>query len=182
MKKLRIKALCINLGNAESLKAASLIVWWNGEKPFEDARLAIDDFIQTCRKQCQAPVSQTATCCRDTLARNPKAKACEACGRSTLKKPRKDYPLDEYLGELLSTLVAGFDDAAYPAYECDTPGDCKIGDWEFFHGFPVDCDVVEIDQFDKPFSEYGTGQARYRVIHVGKIATRASSKGTIPCQ
>lgn len=184
MKKLRIKALCIHLGSAESLKAASLIVWWTGKKPFEDARLAIDDFIQACRKQCQAPEPQSAACCRDTLARNPKAKACEACGRSTRKETRKNYPLDEYFRELLAMDCDGFGDAAYPAFEYDgsDTGDCKIGNWDFFRGFPIDCDVVEIDQFDRPFSEYGSDAARYRVIHVGKIATRASSKGTLSCQ
>lgn len=181
--KLNIRALCLQLGYCEGMKASSLFVRWCGKKPFEDARTAVLDFVQQCKTQCTAPKRALKTCCLETLTKNSKAKACEACGGKTRLLKGSDYPMRDYLLQLSEMDVDSFGDKAYPKteYPGSDDGSCRIGQWVFFCGMPYDCDVVDVDCLDSVFADYGAMDATYRVVHVGKLATRASSRGKIPC-
>ena len=177
---LKIKALCINFGYCEGLRSASMFVAWSGRPAFTDPAVALYSFVDACRAQCQAVPRPLGKCCKETLKRNAKAKACEACGNKTAITPEEDYDLEEYLQNLLKMDCDSFGDKAYPMsrYAGSDDGSCRIGDWTFFQGLPCDCDVVEVENLDLLFSG-STDEAEYRVIHVGKAATRASSMGAI---
>jgi len=181
VKALRIKALALNLGYAESQRASTLIVRWDGNKPFTAARAAVDSFFNACRAAL-AVAPKRAACCEKTVAKMPAAKACPDCGVSFASK-RRTLHLDEYIAHLATMECDACGDVLYPyggAPDVVEMGEPVLGLWRFFAGFPDDCDVVEVDGADRPFVDAGAGRATYRVIHVGKTATRDSSRGEIP--
>ena len=181
MKALRIKALALNLGYAESQYASTLLVRWQG-KPFTDARAAVESFYDACRAALVASSPKRAACCAKTVAAMPRAKACPECGVSFAVK-RTMLHFDEYLARIASMECDGSNHVLYPhdnAPEEVENGEPLLGQWRFFEGFPEDCDVVEVNSADRPFVRSGAGPAFYRVIHVGKAATRAPSRGEIP--
>lgn len=180
MKALRIKALALHFGYAEHLQVSTLLVHWRG-RPFTDAREAIDSFVAACRAAITPPAPKRKPCCTATLAAKPSAKACPDCGVSFVSK-RKTVELDCYLDGLRAMDCDSATDHLYPHGNAPAEvenGESHVGGWEFFKGFPADCDVVEVDGIDQPFREYGRGAADYCVIHVGKAAIRASSRGRI---
>ena len=176
--KLKIKALCVNVGYCESARTSSMFVGWHGT-PFEDARAAITSFVDACHAATTQPKPVQKLCCTTTLLRNPSARACEKCGTSTRAPKRKTIPLDDYLRSLADATIDGFGEVSLPFDPDGSPGDgsSAIGDWHFFEGFPVDCDVVVVDYLDYAFTDSGRMPAEFHVVHVGKAARRASSKG-----
>jgi hypothetical protein len=181
VKALRIKALALNLGYAESQRASTLLVRWDG-KPFTDARAAVESFYDACRAALVSPVPKRAACCQKTLAAKPSAKACPDCGVSFASK-RKHVSMYQYLASIATMECDGSARVLYPhdnAPDEVENGESVLGGWAFFGGFPDDCDVVEVLHADRPFAESGAMAAEFRVIHVGKAATRASARGEIP--
>ena len=170
---LRIKALCINLGYAESARASSLIV--RCLKPFTKAADAVNNFVRACRAAITPPAPKAPTlkaCCLRQLKEKPKAKACSTCGgnfKSAPTKSRRSPTLDDYLRGLADTDVDGFREAAYPHH--NAPSDVengevsRVGDWIFFGGLPNDADVVEVEGLDMALGEYGSA-ARFTVLRV----------------
>lgn len=180
MNSLRIKALALGLGYAESMRASTLIVHWRGT-PFTDARRAVESFYDACRAAIVAPAPKRAACCQAMLGANPRAKACPDCGASFATK-RRGLPMDAYLARLASMECDGSGEVLYPhgnAPSAVENGESVLGQWSFFDGFPEDGDVVEVTRADRPFVEAGAGPARYHVIHVGK---RAAVEGEIPVE
>ncbi len=180
MKALRIKALALHFGYAESLQASTLLVRWRG-RPFTDARAALDSFIAACRAAITPPAPKRKLCCTATLAARSSAKACPDCGVSFVSK-RKTLDLTEYLDRLHAMDCDSATEHLYPhgnAPDEVENGESHVGGWEFFKGFPADCDVVEVNGIDQPFASHGRGSATYCVVHVGKAATRESSRGRI---
>lgn len=180
MKALRIKALALNFGVDEHERASTLIVHWRG-KPFTDARAAVESFYDACRTALVEPAPKRAACCEKTRASIPLAKACPTCGTSFVSK-RRAIVMDDYLARLAKMDCDESTDVMYP--NSNPPeevenGDRVLGGWWFFGGFPSDCDVVEVTSADAPFYAHGAGEATYLVIHVGKVATRASSRGKV---
>lgn len=173
---LKIRALCVELGYCEGQRASCFFVQWTGRKPFEDAHVALVSFIDQCRMQCIEPERELAPCCKHTLSHNPKAKGCEECGELGRRKSRREYDMADYIRNLADMDVDSFGDNAYPCWEYPGTGDgsCKIGDWEFFQGFPTDCDIVVVSYLDKCFDDAGAMDAEYHVVHGGKAATRKS--------
>lgn len=181
MKALRIKALALNLGYAESMYASTLLVHWQG-KPFTDARTAVESFYDACRAALVPPGPKRAACCQKMLAVKPAAKACPDCGASFAVK-RKHVSMYQYLAHIATMECDGSGHVLYPydnAPDEVENGESVLGGWEFFGGFPDDCDVVEVLHADRPFAESGAAAAEFRVIHVGKTATRESARGEIP--
>lgn len=180
MKALRIKALALNFGAAEHERASTLIVHWRG-KPFADARVAVESFYDACRAALVVPAPKRDACCTKTIASMPLAKACPTCGVSFVAK-RRAVEMSDYLARLAKMDCDESTEVMYPngnPPEAVESGDRVLGGWWFFDGFPDDCDVVEVTGADEPFYAHGAGEATYRVIHVGKMATRASSRGTV---
>lgn len=179
---LKIKALCINIGYAESARTSCMFVHWRG-RPFTDAREALTSFMDECKRVCQEAVPELEDCCKKTLARNAKAKACESCGdRMRRQDDARSTPIDDYLQELVSASCDGFNEVAFP-YGADEDAENNsghVGRWEFFQGMPVDCDVVEVNCLDYAFADSGRMKAEFSVIHVGKAATRATANGKFP--
>ena len=68
---LKIRAICAELGYCEGQRASCFFVHWTGKKPFDDARAALDNFIEQCKVQCIEPERELPTCCKAVLARNP---------------------------------------------------------------------------------------------------------------
>ena len=178
---LKIRAICAELGYCEGQRASCLFVHWTGKKPFESARAALDAFIEQCKVQCVEPARQLKDCCKAVLARNPKAKGCETCGELGRRRPARAYDLADYIRDLADMDVDSFSVTAYPCwpYPDTSDGSCKIGEWEFFQGFPTGCDIVVVSYLDKCFDVVGSMDAEYYVVHGGKAATRKSSHGKI---
>lgn len=179
---LKIRAICAELGYCEGQRASCFFVHWTGKKPFDDARAALDAFIEQCKVQCIEPARPLKDCCKAVLARNPKAKGCETCGELGRRRPARSCDLADYIRELADMDVDGFGEKAYPCwqYPGTSDGSCKIGEWEFFQGFPTGCDIVVVSYLDKCFDDAGSMDAEYYVVHGGKAATRKSSHGKIP--
>ena len=178
---LKIRAICAELGYCEGQRASCFFVHWTGKKPFDDARVALDAFIEQCKVQCVEPERPLKDCCKAVLARNPKAKGCEMCGELGRRRSPRRYDLCDYIRDLADMDVDGFGDKAYPCWEYPGTGDgsCKIGEWEFFQDFPTGCDIVVVSYLDKCFDDPGAMDAEYHVIHAGKAATRKSASGRI---
>lgn len=183
MEKLKIRSLCLNYGYCESERAASLFVYWKGQKPFDDPRAAINSFIDQCKAQCTKKPRDPDKCCKATLALNPEAQYCMSCGECVKSYPSRkaDVDMSDYLRRLLEMDIDSFGDAAYPCekYGGYDDGDCRIGSWSFFQGFPAGFDIVVVNYIDLCFSAVGTMDAEFYTVHGGKVATRLTSKGTI---
>lgn len=184
-KALKIKGLLVSIGYAESSRTTVMPVTWTG-RPFTDARVAVLTFAAAIEAACIAPAPKTkpfAACCVATKAAKPKAKACPDCGRSFAEKPKAtpDADPEDLLHALWSTDCDGWN-GAMPKWLRDEEGrgdDPGFGGWRFFCGVPDDCDVVEVDRLDALFQGHGSRTAEFRTLHVGKWATRASSRGRI---
>lgn len=183
MEKLKIRSLCLNYGYCEGERAASLFVYWKGQKPFDDPRTAIYSFIEQCKAQCTDKPRELDACCLDTLKVNEKASYCMKCGETVSYFPSKKLEVDlsDYFRRLLEMDIDSFGDAAYPCEEYGgyDDGDCRIGSWSFFQGFPAGFDIVVVNYIDLCFSDVGTMDAEFYTVHGGKVATRPASKGKI---
>jgi hypothetical protein len=175
--KLNIKALCINPGTDEHASASSLIVSWHG-KPFADPRDALKSFVSECVKATTAPPPKLNPCCAATLDRNPKAKACEACGGSTVPKKEYEVRLLDYIGTSLAhSSPDTFCERAFPYGGMDE--DLFLGEWQFFGSFPADCDVVIVNSLDDAFRDRGAVKADYYVVQVGKVSMARCASGSM---
>lgn len=178
MTTLKIQALCINPGTDAHASASSLIVSWHG-KPFTDPRDALKSFVGECVKTTTAPHAKLGPCCTATLARNPKAKACEACGGSTEPKKERDVRLIDYIGTSLALSSPDtFHGRAFPYGGVDSD-DFSLGEWQFFGSFPTDCDVVIVDSLDDAFRERGAVKAQFFVVYVGNVSKARCASGSM---
>lgn len=179
MKPLRIKALCLNIGSVESTQASSLLVHWQG-KPFTAPMDAIRSFLSECHRAASSTPTENAACCKAILLAKPKAKACPDCGHDLRQVPYTP-DMEDLLRNLAGMDLDEFGETVFynnttrDAEEA-TQGYDRIGKWEFFLGFPVNCDVVEVQTPEVVYRGMGL-TATYSVVHVGKVATRASSQG-----
>lgn len=180
IRELRIKALCLGFGYAESGRAATLIVHWKGE-PFNRAYEALDSFLTACKAACVEPPPEPKECCTEFLKTMPHAKACPACGQKYKRKP-KSMELSDYLVSLLECDNDSFQEKAYPFGDPPSDvqnGDFHVGGWYIAEGFPVDCDVVNVSSIDCAFADAGWADAEFNTIHVGKASKADSASGKI---
>ncbi len=171
---LKIKGLCLSMGYCEGARATTMLVHWEG-KPFTDAKEAIRSFVGELRRICKAPEVKRKPCCVATLAAKPSAKACPDCG-SKFKRGADTKPRDVF-ERLWNADVDGWSQAIGSFADEEEHG--TLSKWRFFVGIPADCDVVEVDQFEKLIDADEGDAVSFTVLHVGKRATRASANSEI---
>ncbi len=164
MTKLKIKAICANIGYCEDARATSLIVIWKG-KPFRDAQKALTHFFRACAEQTEKAEEARFECCLEQLRVKKDSKACPSCGCRFGTTVQLD--IADYFADLFSADVDNFEEKAYPYKAApDMYGGQHIGGWYFFEGVPENCDMVVVDNFSADID--ADDEWPYRVMRVGK--------------
>lgn len=176
---LRIKALCLSMGDCESERSTVMFVHWTG-RPFVDAREAVLSFVGELRRVAAQPEGpKRESCCAALLAENPTAKACPKCGVRLAKKPAA--PIVDVFAALWDVDGDGWYEARDPhgSNDVDNEDHGTLGRWRFFCGLPKGCDVVSVDYFDGLVRESSPMPVQFEVTHVGARASRPSASGRI---
>lgn len=175
---LKIKAVCLSMGDSEGLRSTVMFVRWEG-KPFTSAIDAVRSLVAEFRRVCAAPRIVRKACCNDVLAAKPKAKACPDCGATLTSKPRNAL-ISDVFDRVWSADGDGWAEATDPHMADRDEEHGMLGQWRFFVGMPADCDVVNVNNFDSLIREDKRAHdVPFDVTHVGKRATRASARGRI---